>query len=124
MTHLLPLNVFASTQNGILLRTVVSLLSSRRTRDEGLPTWKCHEEPVECIKSRGRYLDSIGSRGFGYPTPSLELVTSRSPLCLLFFFSIPISLKSGEPSASPRSWDPWSTGLDLSCASGPPVGPR
>lgn len=65
--------------------------------EEGLPTWKCHEEPVQRIKSRRRYLDSIGARGFGYPTPSSGPVTSRPYGRLsVFLFSIPISLKSGE----------------------------
>lgn len=56
---------------------------------------------------------------------SFFLLFSVSPSLFLsiLFFSIPISLKSGEPSASRRSWDPWSTGLDLSRERTPLVGP-
>lgn len=99
------------------LGTVVGLLSSRRTRNERLPTWKCHEEPVERIKSRGRYLGSIGSRGvrifnpfFGASNESAAPLSSSS-------FPFQSAWKAENP--QPRSWDPWSTGLDLSRASEP-----
>lgn len=57
---------------------------------KGPATWKCHEKPVQRIKSRGRYLDSIGARGFGYQpllSPSERVTSQVGPFCLPLFHS-------------------------------------